>query len=176
MEVIDNMVTLQTLSAFRNAPEVRPLPSPGVTRLQRYCEPVRLPARPDLSLAGVPLARQVPPDRVSRVAQTIPLPRAVTTTPAGPGRDLCRSPEPWRRPSPSGWRVGSCDDRFRGLLGVHRVPPTIVRHSVTARWLAEWLKPPFDTKGFLRLRYLHRHFGCFRLERPICRVGLTPTG
>ena len=33
-----------------------PLPSPGVTRLQRYCEPLRHPRAPSLSLAGVRLA------------------------------------------------------------------------------------------------------------------------
>ena len=40
--------------------ELRPLPSPGVTRLQRYCEPLRHPTAPSLSLAGVWL---VIPDR-----------------------------------------------------------------------------------------------------------------
>src|SRR5208283_174430 len=35
--------------------ELRPLPSPGVTRLQRYCEPLRHPAAPGPSLAGVRL-------------------------------------------------------------------------------------------------------------------------
>src|SRR6266446_8700710 len=40
---------------FPNPPEVRPLPSTGVTRLPRYYEPVRLPTRPGLSLAGVRL-------------------------------------------------------------------------------------------------------------------------
>ena len=34
---------------------MRPLPSPGVTRLQRYNEPLRHPKRPDLALAGCPL-------------------------------------------------------------------------------------------------------------------------
>ena len=36
--------------------ELRSLPSPGVTRLPRYCEPLRLPRAPGLSLAGVRLA------------------------------------------------------------------------------------------------------------------------
>ena len=36
-------------------PELRSLPSPGVTRLQRYCEPLRHPGAPGLSLAGVRL-------------------------------------------------------------------------------------------------------------------------
>src|SRR6267378_671930 len=35
--------------------ELRSLPSTGVTRLQRYCEPLRHPKAPDLSLAGVRL-------------------------------------------------------------------------------------------------------------------------
>src|SRR5580704_9464607 len=35
--------------------ELRSLPSPGVTRLQRYCGPLRLPTAPGLSLAGVRL-------------------------------------------------------------------------------------------------------------------------
>jgi hypothetical protein len=40
-------------SYFRSTPEVRPLPSTDITRLQRYYEPVRHPTRPGLSLAGV---------------------------------------------------------------------------------------------------------------------------
>jgi hypothetical protein len=35
--------------------ELRSRPSTGVTRLQRYCEPLRHPRAPDLSLAGVRL-------------------------------------------------------------------------------------------------------------------------
>src|SRR5436305_13859891 len=35
--------------------ELRSLPSPGITRLPRYCEPLRLPRAPGLSLAGVRL-------------------------------------------------------------------------------------------------------------------------
>ena len=35
--------------------ELRPLPSPGITRLQRYYEPLRHPSAPGLSLTGVRL-------------------------------------------------------------------------------------------------------------------------
>ena len=35
--------------------ELRPLPSPGITRLPRYYEPLRHPSAPGLSLAGVRL-------------------------------------------------------------------------------------------------------------------------
>ena len=54
------MATLQTLGPFQNAPEVRPLPSTGITRLRRYDEPIRLPKRPGLSLAGVRLGGTPP--------------------------------------------------------------------------------------------------------------------
>src|SRR6476660_2566930 len=42
--------------------ELRPLPSTGITRLQRYCEPLRHPSAPGLSLAGV---RLIIPDHAS---------------------------------------------------------------------------------------------------------------
>ena len=35
--------------------ELRPLPSTGITRSQRYCEPLRHPSAPSLSLAGIRL-------------------------------------------------------------------------------------------------------------------------
>ena len=40
--------------------ELRSLPSPGVTRLKRYCRPLRLPRAPGLSLTGI---RLIIPDR-----------------------------------------------------------------------------------------------------------------
>src|SRR6202030_3155165 len=42
--------------------ELRPLPSTGITRLLRYCEPLRHPSAPGLSLAGV---RLIIPDHAS---------------------------------------------------------------------------------------------------------------
>jgi hypothetical protein len=67
------MATLPTLDHFQDAPEVRPLPSTGITRLPRYYEPVRRPRRPGLSLAGVRLGSASPPSRVSRVASDLPV-------------------------------------------------------------------------------------------------------
>jgi hypothetical protein len=58
---------------FRNPPEVRPLPSAGITRPRRYYGPVRLPTRPGLSLAGVPLASGPATAGVSRVACVLPV-------------------------------------------------------------------------------------------------------
>jgi hypothetical protein len=52
--------------------ELRSLPSPGITRLQRYCEPLRLPRAPGLSLTGV---RLIIPDHAlgSPVLRTLSL-------------------------------------------------------------------------------------------------------
>src|SRR4051812_17139174 len=64
--------------------ELRPLPSTGVTRRRRYYGPVRHPARPGLSLAGVRLEVT----RLHRaglpVLPRVPVcPHAVATTPVG---------------------------------------------------------------------------------------------
>jgi len=82
------MATLPTLDHFQDAPEVRPLPSTGVTRLRRYYEPVRRPRRPGLSLTGVRLGRATPPSRVSRVASDLLYRHAVAITPVGPWTPL----------------------------------------------------------------------------------------
>ncbi len=82
MEVIDNMVTLRILPRFRTAPEVRSLPSTGVTRFRRYYEPFRLPGRPGLALAGVRLKGTLPSTaRISRVASISLCRHAVAHTP-----------------------------------------------------------------------------------------------
>src|SRR6185503_19344664 len=52
-------------------PELRPLPSTGITRLQRYYEPLRHPSAPGLSLTGV---RLIIPDH----AQGLPVLRALS--------------------------------------------------------------------------------------------------
>src|SRR6202166_5252144 len=44
------------LGHVHSVPEVRLLPSAGITRPRRYYGPLRLPRRPGLSLAGVRLA------------------------------------------------------------------------------------------------------------------------
>jgi hypothetical protein len=54
------MATLPTLDHFQDAPEVRPLPSTGITRLRRYYGPVRHPTRPGLVLADCRLLLPAP--------------------------------------------------------------------------------------------------------------------
>src|SRR5438132_14252359 len=45
----------RSVTTYCVCPELRPLPSTGITRLQRYYEPLRHPRAPSLSLAGVRL-------------------------------------------------------------------------------------------------------------------------
>jgi hypothetical protein len=54
--LLDRVANPQALGRFHSVPEVRPLPSAGITRLRRYYGPLRLPKWPGLSLAVVRLA------------------------------------------------------------------------------------------------------------------------
>src|SRR2546427_1846085 len=45
----------RSVTTYCVCPELRPLPSTGIARLQRYTEPLRHPRAPGLSLAGVRL-------------------------------------------------------------------------------------------------------------------------
>ena len=76
------MPNLLSLSTSCVCLEPRPLPSPGITRLQRYYGPLRHPKAPGLSLTGVRLVILAPRHRASRVACAFlvcmlsPLPRS----------------------------------------------------------------------------------------------------
>src|SRR5271157_4209111 len=67
--------------------QLRPLPSPGITRLQRYYGPLRHPTRPGLTLAGCRLTLSITAG-ASRVASgplasmPSPLPRQVRWNPS----------------------------------------------------------------------------------------------
>ena len=92
-------------------PHLRPLPSAGITRLPRYCGPLRHPAGPACPSRGA--GWRVPAtDRVSRVA-TVPLFHACRRHyPGGAGRCARRSlPGRWQ-PSPLFGRVGLRIARF----------------------------------------------------------------
>jgi hypothetical protein len=96
-----------------------PLPSPGVTRLHRYCEPLRRPSRPGPSLASCQLILTAITVGASRVASDPLYPHAVATTPAG-SMETCSLVYSHRlRPSPNLRRVGHRITLFRGPLSVH---------------------------------------------------------
>src|SRR6266404_987783 len=88
--------------------QLRPLPSTGVTRLRRYCEPLRHPTRPGLSLASCQLIHTAITAGTSRVAHGPRCVHAVANTTAG-RMELVRSYNSTRfgLPTNSG-RVGSC--------------------------------------------------------------------
>jgi hypothetical protein len=145
---------------FRNTPEVRPLPSTGVTRLRRYYGPVRLPRRPGLSLAGVPLAKRSCHRLGSPVLRAFSLCRhASATTPAGPSQGSGCSPESDDGGLPQ-MTAGSApaSKPFRGLLGVH------ARSGLPARGVA--LSDPFHRR-LRQYRYLHRRSDCYWLEQQL---------
>jgi len=141
------MVTLPTVPTFPNTPEVRPLPSPDITRLPWYYEPVRLPTRPDLSLTGVPLIQRT----------IVPgLPCCFENPLAA-----CRHHYPGRIRVPMLSFNGFSDGGFP-LADRGSAPATCVfgactvftcvelstlRHGITARKLAEWLNHPFTPRA-----------------------------
>ena len=99
--------------------EPRPLPSTGITRLQRYCEPLRHPSAPGLSLTGV---RLIIPDH----ALGFPVLRALslcTYRRHYPGAADGRSPRSKFihpcQPSPIPLSGRPAHRPFRGLLSVH---------------------------------------------------------
>ena len=135
--------------------ELRPLPSPGVTRLQRYYEPLRHPSAPGLSLTGV---RLIIPDH----ALGLPVLRALSLCTccrhypgAAAGRSL-RSCHPTVSAFPGSTSGSACTSSFSRFA----------RRSLTLR--------PAHSRGhqvvtaIRRLqpfRYLHDCSDCFRLER-----------
>jgi hypothetical protein len=99
-------------------PEVRPLPSTGVTRLPRYYEPLRHPTRPGLTLARCQLTPTAVTAGTSRVASDPRCLHADVNTPAGQMKRV-RSYPPSTAAFPR-FRAGRllhCP--FRGLLNVH---------------------------------------------------------
>jgi hypothetical protein len=93
-------------SRFQTAPEVRPLPSTGVTRLPRYYEPVRHPTQPGLSLAGVRLVLEKPPLGLP-VFHASPVSACRRHYPGGTAECVHRSLPQRLWPSPRNCRVGS---------------------------------------------------------------------
>ena len=105
-------------------PEVRALPSPGVTRLQRYYDPVRLPPGPPPETAS---KLRTPTERVSPDYPHCPS-NVPCLIPRWTERVLASISSPSARPSPNLRRVGVHDFTFEACSGFTRV---------TARWIAQ---------------------------------------
>src|SRR5262249_44714562 len=97
--------------------ELRSLPSPGVTRLHWYYEPLRIPTAPGLSLAGV---RLIIPDHVvgPPVLRTLSLCTCCRHYPGAAAGWISLVTQPYQ-PSPKGSSGRPAHRPFRGLLGVH---------------------------------------------------------
>jgi hypothetical protein len=105
-------------------PEVRALPSPGITRLQRYYDPVRLPPGPPPETAS---KLRTPTGRVSPDYPHCPS-NVPCLIPRWTERVLASISSPPARPSPNLRRVGVHDFTFEACSGFTRV---------TARWIAQ---------------------------------------
>ena len=159
------MANLPALDGLVNAPEVRPLPSIGVTRLPRYYEPLRHPRRPGLSLAGVRLGH-APTAGVSRVAPISLCRHAVAITPVEPQAGVLSLPmKPVTAAFPIPLLGRLPHYAFRGLLGVHS------GYGLSARGVAHG--DPFHRR-LRQYRCLHCRFDCYRLERPLAGWELHP--
>ena len=74
------------LGSFESVPEVRTLPSPDVTRLHQYYDPLRLPPQPPVQITVLGLTQ---PRRVSPVAR-ITFPACRAHYPGGSNGCACR--------------------------------------------------------------------------------------
>jgi hypothetical protein len=151
------MATLRTLRLFQGVSEVGPLPSTDITRLPRYYEPVRHPAWPGLSLAGVRLGGGTAhnwgfPCCVGSPCASMPSP-----LPRWDRQGLSLVSPRRLRPSPSPCRVGSHIRFFEACSTFTRV---------TACLLAGPPSGPFHRR-LQQLRYLRCCSDCYRLERQL---------
>src|ERR1700736_3728508 len=146
--------------------ELRSLPSTGVTRLQRYYEPLRHPRAPGLSLTGF---RLVLADHAMGlpVLRTLSLCTCRRNSPgAASERIASLVPIQTYQSSPIGLSGRPAHCPFRGLLGVHS------RYGLHTRAVTVYRDTL--TRGF-------SHF-VTSMTAPVasgwsgCRVGLTPTG
>jgi hypothetical protein len=154
--------------------ELRPLPSTGVTRLQRYYGPLRNPRRPSLSLAGVWLRGSAPRRLGFPCCVDLRVPTCRRHYPGGPlGSDRSRVglfQPPHSSPTAAAFPVTLPGRRphwpFRGLLDVHS------GYGLSARCIAKAIHLSRRLRWF---RPLHHRSDSYRLERPSCRVGIAPT-
>jgi len=155
--------------------EPRPLPSPGVTRGQRYYGPLRHPRRTGLSLAGVRL-RVTRPHRLGfPVLRWISMYRhAVVITPVARWVLIAHGTVYSNRFPfiPSGSGLPHPSARSASTLVVSRP----ARRSRVLRPVGSPSRQATRlSRRLRRFRYLHRRSDSYRLERPSCRVGIAPT-
>ena len=97
--------------------QLRPLPSPGITRLPRYYGPLRHPRRPGLALTSCRLTPTAITAGASRVASGPHCLHADANTPAGPMGQFAHLPSTSAFPRFAAGRL--LHHPFRGLHSVH---------------------------------------------------------
>src|SRR5438067_3412015 len=134
--------------------ELRPLPSTGITRLQRYYWPLRHPSAPSLSLTGV---RLIIPDHAVGfpVLRALSLCTCCRQYPGAAAERNCRSSHPAVSAFPDSAVGSACTSTFSRLArrSLALRPAHSRGHQVTANRRLQ----PF--------RYLHDCSDRFRLER-----------
>jgi hypothetical protein len=131
----------------------------------QYCEPLRHPIRPGLSLASCQLISTAITAGASRVASGLLCVHAVAITPAG-SMELVRSSVSIASGLPRNSKVGSCNYFFEACSAFTRV---------TACTLAESPSDPLHRK-LRQIRCLGCGFDCYRVERTSSRAGVAPAG
>src|SRR5580658_8640087 len=118
--------------------ELRSRPSPGITRLHRYNEPLRLPRAPSLSLTGVGWSSLTTPWGLPCCVR-FPCVHAVATTPAQrPGGSFRSVTQPCQ-PSPKGSSGRPANRPFRDAMGRGEEIASIV--ADVNRWSPPMQKP-----------------------------------
>src|SRR5580658_6579041 len=141
--------------------QLRLLPSPGVTRLHQYYEPLRHPSQPGLSLASCQLIHTAITAGTSRVAHGPLGLHAVANTPAG-RMEFVRSYHSIRFGLP---RIGGGS---APALSVSRPAQRslTLRPACSPSRLCDLLHRRLQQR-----RCLRRCFGCYRVERTSSRAG-----
>jgi hypothetical protein len=126
--------------------QLRLLPSPGVTRLHQYYEPLRHPSQPGLSLTSCQLIHTAITAGTSRVASDPLGLHAVANTPAGPMETNSLVLSHRLRPSPNRRRVGPCIVGFEACSAFTHVTACMLTESPmrpsTPKASAASLPPP----------------------------------
>jgi len=142
----------------------KPLPSTGVTRLPRYCEPLRHPSRPGLSLASCQLTHTAITAGTSRVALGPLCLHAVANYPDRFDGTCSLVPFHQLRPSLDLRRVGSCIGSFEACTAF-----TLLRPARSPSRLSDPLHQRLQP-----LRCLRCCSDCYRVERTSSRAGIPP--
>jgi hypothetical protein len=147
---------------LRGHPEVRALSSTGVTRLQRYCDPLRVPAGPPSlprTLEFVPTRTGVPP-----LAQTT-FPACRAHYPGGPKPVRLSVASRPVQPSPLFRRVGVHDFTFEACSSFTRVTACRVAQPPEVAFVTRLRPGPLPVQDACQLPDLPTTIG----------VGLSPT-